>query len=102
MSFTAQQIHEIVSTLLELKTKKTKPEIDAMPEFADFKKANTLLYETVLSQSNFQPEIFLHMLYMKQQLEQGADPYAVDVQVGKYMAAKYVDPVVAKLPPKDS
>jgi hypothetical protein len=98
MKYTADEIEETVVKLLELKQTHTRAEINEMPEFEDFRKHNMFLYGTVLSEDQFQPELFLYMMHMKRKLEQGADPYEIDVHVGKVMAAKYVDPVISKLP----
>ena len=37
-------------------------------------------------------------MQMKRKLEDGATQYEVDVKFGKFMAEKYVDPLVAKKP----
>jgi hypothetical protein len=57
--FTADQTEEIVLKLLQLKQTNTREEINAMTEFDEFKKANMFLYGTVLSDDQFQPQIFL-------------------------------------------
>ena len=41
-------------------------------------------------------EIFKEMTQMKRRLEQGDDQYSVDVNFGKFMADKFVNPVVNK------
>ena len=97
MKYTADEIEEIVLKLLTLKQTHSRDEINAMTEFDEFKQHNMFLYGTVLSDQNFQLDLFLYMMMMKRKIEQGADPYEIDVHVGKVMAAKYVDPVVSKL-----
>jgi hypothetical protein len=87
------EIELIVNKLLELKKTHTFSEIDSNPEFNSFKQANKLLYETVLSDT-MDISIFKQMMKMKRKLEDGEDQYSVDVKFGKYMAEKFIDPVV--------
>ncbi len=91
----ANEIETIVNKLLELKKKISLQEIDIMPEFNDFKLKNKLLYETVLS-DNMDISVFKKMMQMKRKLEGGEDQYSVDVKFGKYMAEKYIDPIIKK------
>jgi len=45
--------------------------------------------------------IYRQMMKMKRKLESGEDQYSVDVKFGKYMAEKFVDPVVKNIPKKN-
>jgi hypothetical protein len=87
------EIELIVNKLLELKKKHTISEIDSISEFDEFKKVNKLLYETVLGDT-MDISIFKQMMKMKRKLEDGEDQYSVDVKFGKYMAEKFIDPIV--------
>ena len=89
----SDEIESIVNKLLSLKKDKSFSEIDSMDEFDLFKKNNKLLYETVLS-DNMDMTIFKQMMKMKRKLENGEDQYSVDVKFGKFMAEKYIDPIV--------
>ena len=93
MSYTADQIEEIVGKICKLKEDHTIEEINSIEEFFDFKTKNRLLYEMILSQEGMDPVIFKEMMAMKRRLENGEDQYSVDVRFGKYMATKYIDPV---------
>jgi hypothetical protein len=96
MSFTADQIEQIVGELTKLKETKPVDEINAMECFNDFKVKNRMFYEMILSDSGLDPVIFKEMMKMKRRLEAGEDQYSVDVRFGKYMANKYIDPVLKK------
>ena len=89
----SDEIELIVNKLLLLKKVKSISEINELSEFDTFKKENKLLYETVLSDS-MDISIFKHMMKMKRKLEDGEDQYSVDVKFGKYMAEKYIDPII--------
>ena len=85
----ASEIESIVNKLLVFKTKFTKAEIDLFPEFEYFRKTQKMFYETILSDS-FDPVIFKLMMENKRKIENGADPYTIDVEFGKYMADRYI------------
>jgi hypothetical protein len=96
----ADEIEEIVNQLNELIKIKSVDEVNQMTEFDDFKKgAGKLLYEMCVTKT-FDATIFKEMMKMKRRLEAGEDQYSVDVCFGKFMADKFVDPVVSKIPPK--
>jgi hypothetical protein len=86
----ADEIEEIVNKILE--HKKLNKSLD---EFENFKKENKLLYETVVG-DDYNPVIFKEMMKMKRLLESGRDQYSVDVRFGKFMAEKFIDPVINK------
>ena len=88
-------IEKITNELLLLKQTKTKEEIDSMEQFLEIRTKQKMLYETILS-NDFNKEIFKEMMKMKRRLEAGEDQYSVDVRFGKFMAEKYIDPVVKK------
>lgn len=90
---TASDIEIIVSRLLLLSKEYTREEIDSMIEFDEFKTKNKLFYETILTEG-IDLGIFKQMMKCKRKLEEGVDPYEVDVKFGKFMADKYVDPVI--------
>lgn len=96
MSYTADQIEEIILRLSKLKEEFTVDQINKMEEFSDFKKKNRVFYETVLS-GNMETSIFKEMMKMKRRLESGEDQYSVDVRFGKYMGSIYLDPIAKKL-----
>ena len=89
----SDEIEFFVNKLLVLKKDKSISEIDLLPEFFLFKKNNKLLYETVLS-DDMDISVFKQMMKMKRKLENGEDQYSVDVKFGKFMAEKYIDPIV--------
>ena len=89
----ADEIEIVVKKLLLLKKNMSIDGLNKIPEFEDFKKDNKLLYDTVLSNDMDMP-IFKQMMKMKRKLEDGEEQYSVDVKFGKFMAEKYVDPVV--------
>ncbi len=93
MSMTADQIELIVKSLLELKDTTPREQLDS--QFLEFRTKNKLFYETILN-GEFQPAIFKQMMKRKRELESGKDQYSVDVKFGRYMAEKYIDPVVKK------
>ena len=93
----ADIIEKYVYSLLEYKKTKPRSEINDIPDFDEFKTTNKLLYETVLS-DDFDIGIFKQMMAMKRKIEDGKDQYSVDVKFGKFMAEKYLDPIVSKLP----
>ena len=92
----ADEIEVIVSKLIEL-NKKNVPisQIDQMEEFAQFREENSLFYKTALS-NDMDLVIFKQMMKMKRKLEDGEDQYGVDVKFGKYMADKFIEPVIGK------
>jgi hypothetical protein len=89
MVLLASEIEAIVNQLLELKKTKSISEITSLPEFEDFRKSQRMLFETVLSDS-FDHTIFNLMMENKRKIENGADPYAIDVSFGQYMADRYI------------
>jgi nicotinate-nucleotide pyrophosphorylase len=93
----AVEIEEVVNKLLYLKKYMHISEINEMEEFKQFKEENKLFYEIVLS-DNMDMDIYRQMLKMKRKLESGEDQYSVDVKFGKYMAEKFVDPVIKNIP----
>jgi|LakMenEpi03Aug12_release.lakeMendotaPanAssembly.Ray.scaffolds.fasta_scaffold1239970_2 hypothetical protein len=97
MTTPASEIERIVNSLIKLKETKSKEFIDNLEEYLEFRTNNKLLYETVLS-NDMDMSIFKKMMSMKKKLEDGDDQYSVDVKFGQYMADKYLDPIVKKLP----
>ena len=95
----AKDIEAIVYKLLDFKKIHSIVEIESLHEFDEFKKDNKLLYDMVLS-DDMDMGIFKQMIKMKRRLEDGEDQYSVDVKFGKFMAEKYIDPVVEKIPQK--
>lgn len=85
----ASEIELVVGTLLELKKKLPKEEIDKYADFLEFRNTQKMLYETVLS-NDFSPEIFKVMMDHKRKIESGADQYSVDVSFGQIMADRYI------------
>jgi hypothetical protein len=67
--------------------------------YTEFKAKSKILYDMVINPESFNQEIFDKFMGYLKRLENGEDPYGVDIEVGKFMAKKYVDPVVSKLPP---
>ena len=86
----AEEIEKTVNKILEYKNLNK-----SLDEFENFKNENKLLYEAVTS-DDYNPEIFKEMMKMKRLLESGKEQYAVDVRFGKFMAEKFIDPVVNK------
>ena len=95
----ADEIESIVNKLLDLKKTKSFDEINELPEFNDFRNSQKMLYQTVLS-TDMDIGIFNQMMTMKRRIEGGEDSYSVDVRFGQFMAEKYIDPLVSKLPSK--
>jgi len=93
MSYTADQIEQIVEKISKLKEDHSIEEINSMEEFSDFKTKNRMFYEMIVSVDGMDPVIFEEMMKMKRRLENGEDQYSVDVKFGKYMASKYIDPI---------
>ena len=91
----SDSIEKITNELLLLKQTKTKEQIDSMEQFLEFRTKQKMLYETILS-NDFNKDIFKEMMKMKRRLESGEDQYSVDVRFGKFMAEKYIDPVIKK------
>ena len=89
----AVQIEEVVNKLLYLKKHISIEQINELEEFKQFKEDNKIFYEMILN-DNMDMDIYRQMLKMKRKLESGEDQYSVDVKFGKYMAEKFVDPVV--------
>ena len=96
----AIEIEEVVNKLLYLKKHMHISEINELEEFKQFKEENKLFYETILS-DDMDMNIYRQMMKMKRKLESGEDQYSVDVKFGKYMAEKFVDPVVKNIPKKN-
>ena len=96
MSFTADDIEAIVKELVLLKNTFTVEQINNIPKFIDFRTQNQVFYETILSPQGMNQTVFKEMMKMKRRLESGEDQYSVDVRFGKFMAEKYVDPVINK------
>ena len=96
MSFTADQIEKIVSELTQLKETNTIEQINQLECFEDFRTKNRMLYEMIISPEGVNDSIFKEMMKMKRRLESGEDQYSVDVRFGKFMANKYIDPVIKK------
>jgi hypothetical protein len=90
---TADEIEKIVSELIELKKTKTRLEIDLIPEYSTFRESQKIFYNVVLS-DEMDLGIFRQMMAMKRRVEGGEDQYSVDVRFGKFMAEKYIDPLV--------
>ena len=97
MSFTANQIEQVVDELIKLRKIHTPDEINSMERFTDFKIKNKIFYEMILSEAGMDQVIFKEMMKMKRRLEAGEDQYSVDVRFGKFMAEKYIDPVTKNL-----
>ena len=95
----ADEIEEVVNKLLYLKKHMHASEINEIEEFKQFKEENKLFYEMILSE-DLDMNIYRQMMKMKRRLESGEDQYSVDVKFGKYMAEKFVDPVVKNIPVK--
>ena len=68
-------------------------------EYSSFKESNRTLYSLAVS-GEINEEIFSKFMNMKRKLEQGKDPYSIDVEVGQFMAERYIDPVVKNIPEK--
>jgi len=90
----ANEIEKTVNEILELKNKGVSVEV-LNEKFKTFKESNNLLYEMVLSK-DMDILIFKKMMTMKRKLEDGEDQYSVDVKFGKFMAEKYIDPIIKK------
>jgi hypothetical protein len=91
-----EEIEEVVNSLLKLKIEgKSKEEIDSLSEFNEFRTSNKLFYDTIMN-GEFSPEIFKKMMSLKRKIDDGGDSYEADVKFGKFMAEKYIDPVIKK------
>jgi hypothetical protein len=62
---------------------------DLEERYSDFYTFNRSLFELVASQ-DFSEEIFNKFMHYKTQLENGRPQYDVDVELGEYMAEKYI------------
>ena len=93
----ADDIEKVVHRLLDLKGKYSPDVINNLSEFNEFKGANKELYEMVLS-DQMDLVVFKKMMAMKRRLESGEDQYSVDVKFGKFMAEKYIEPVLPPVP----
>jgi hypothetical protein len=93
----AVEIEEVVNKLLYLKKHISIEQINELEEFKQFKEDNKIFYEMILN-NNMDMDIYRQMMKMKRKLESGEDQYSVDVKFGKYMAEKFVDPVVKNIP----
>jgi hypothetical protein len=102
MSFTADQIEEIVDKLIKLKETHSAEQINALEEYNDFKLKNRVFYEMILSNEGLNQVIFKEMMKMKRRLESGEDQYSVDVKFGQFMASKYIDPVAHTFKKKET
>jgi hypothetical protein len=96
MAFTADQIEDYVKQLTELKSTHSIEELNAMTQFDEFRLQNRIFYEMIISSEGVNQVVFREMMKMKRRLEAGEDQYSVDVKFGRFMAGKYVDPVVNK------
>ena len=56
---------------------------------------NKLFYDIIID-GGFNEEIFKKMIFYKRKIEEGGDPYEADVKFGKFMAEKFIDPVIKK------
>lgn len=91
MSITADKIEQIVSELLRVKESTPREELDNT--YFEFRTNHRVFYETILN-GGFEPVIFKEMMKRKRQLELGQEQYSVDVKFGKFMAERYIDPVI--------
>ncbi len=91
----ADEIETVVNKLVSVLKTNSLAEIEQMPEFDQFKNKNKLFYDTIVS-GGYDPDIFKKMMSMKRKLESGCTQYEVDVKFGKFMAEKYIDPVIKK------
>jgi hypothetical protein len=91
MSMKADEIEKVVKELLIVKDTLTRDRLDTL--FQDFRTKNRMFYELIL-EGQFDPVIFNEMMKRKRELENGTDQYSVDVKFGRYMAEKYIDPLV--------
>ena len=91
----ANEIESAVNKLLSVLKTSTREEIDKMEEFDVFKNKNKIFYDLILA-GDHDPVIFKQMMSMKRKLESGSTQYEVDVKFGKFMAEKYIDPVIKK------
>ena len=76
MSYTADQIEEIVKNILTdmLENVLTKEKLDE--KYLEFRTKNRMFYETILT-GGFDPVIFNEMMKSKRKLESGVDQYCV-------------------------
>ena len=93
MSMKADEIEKVVKELLIVKDTLTRDRLDTL--FQDFRTKNRMFYELIL-EGKFDPVIYNEMMKRKRELENGTDQYSVDVKFGRYMAEKYIDPLVKK------
>jgi hypothetical protein len=56
------------------------------------------MYDMIVKENDFNEEIFKELIRMKRRLESGEDQYSVDVKFGKFMAEKYIEPVLPEIP----
>ena len=89
----ADEIEEIVNKILKLKDQVDRKILDEV--FLEFRTTNRVFYETIV-EGQFNQEIFKEMMKRKREIETGKDQYSVDVKFGRFMAEKYIDPVVKK------
>ena len=90
------EIEEVVNALLKLKAEgKSKDFIDSLSDFSKFRTTNKIFYDTIID-GDFNPEIFKKMMSLKRKIDDGGDSYEADVKFGKFMAEKYIDPVIKK------
>ena len=93
----ASEIIKVTNSILaDLKNSCFDPLKD---EYYAFKQEHKSLYEIVIS-PDFNMEIFIQMMTLKNRLEAGEDSYKIDVELGQYMAERYIDPVVKKIEKK--
>ena len=62
-------------------------------EYTHFKNSHRSLYEIIIN-DDFNENIFNKFMTCLKKVENGEDSYKVDVEVGQYMAEKYIDPVI--------
>jgi hypothetical protein len=98
MVFTADEIEKIVKELTLLKQSCTPDEINANMEYNSFREQNRIFYDMILSDEGINEPVFKEMMKMKRRLEAGEDQYSVDVSFGRFMANKYIDPVIKNKP----
>ena len=93
----ASEIEVIVNELMVLRKTMDIESINELPKYKQFREENKHFYEMILS-GDMDMNIYRQMLKMKRKLERGEDQYSVDVKFGKYMAEKFIDPVVKDVP----
>ena len=64
--------------------------------YLSFKEKYNSIYDMATS-DGMDLTIFKKLISMKRKLDDGADPYSTDVEVGQIMADKYINPVIKKM-----